>query len=139
MALSEEGTIQASANTIYNIVEGAWDTSVCGGGGVYLVRTIFSLPTEENHLVWWSSAKDYKNCEVQLYICVQGLIGLQPSPTNFFYWSRPLVPSISQVIPPSSRTQTWLVTLCSHQSHPHVPPPGFGLEYGKIGSRNSID
>ncbi|KAJ7789482.1 glycoside hydrolase family 76 protein [Mycena olivaceomarginata] len=34
-----------SANTIYNIVQGAWDTSVCGGG----------------RLVWWSSAKDYKN------------------------------------------------------------------------------
>ncbi|KAF7340155.1 Six-hairpin glycosidase [Mycena venus] len=55
-----------SANTIYNIVQGAWDTSVCGGG------------------VWWSSAKDYKNSitnELFLLVSATGAINFPSNPT----------------------------------------------------------
>ncbi|KAJ7451171.1 glycoside hydrolase family 76 protein [Mycena latifolia] len=54
-----------SANTIYSIVEGAWDTSVCGGG------------------VWWSSAKDYKNSvtnELFLLVSATGAINFPSNP-----------------------------------------------------------
>ncbi|KAJ6626960.1 Six-hairpin glycosidase-like protein [Mycena sp. CBHHK59/15] len=50
----------ASANTIYNMVQGAWDTSVCGGG------------------VWWSSAKDYKNS--LLLVSATGAINFPSNP-----------------------------------------------------------
>ncbi|KAJ7151656.1 glycoside hydrolase family 76 protein [Mycena filopes] len=54
-----------SANTIYSIVESAWDTSVCGGG------------------VWWSSAKDYKNSitnELFLLVSATGAINFPSNP-----------------------------------------------------------
>ncbi|KAJ6569561.1 glycoside hydrolase family 76 protein [Mycena capillaripes] len=54
-----------SANTIYSIVEDAWDTSVCGGG------------------VWWSSAKDYKNSitnQLFLFVSATGAINFPSNP-----------------------------------------------------------
>ncbi|KAJ7788181.1 glycoside hydrolase family 76 protein [Mycena olivaceomarginata] len=69
-----------SANTIYNIVQGAWDTSVCGGG------------------VWWSSAKDYKNSitnELFLLVSATGAINFPSNPAfltnanNVRNWKQP--------------------------------------------------
>ncbi|KAJ7785645.1 glycoside hydrolase family 76 protein [Mycena metata] len=54
-----------SANTIYSIVESAWDTSVCGGG------------------VWWSSAKNYKNSitnELFLFVSATGALNFPSNP-----------------------------------------------------------
>ncbi|KAF8213774.1 glycoside hydrolase family 76 protein [Mycena galopus ATCC 62051] len=56
-----------SANTIYSIVESAWDTTVCGGG------------------VWWSNAQSYKNSitnELFLLVSATGAINF-PSNTAF--------------------------------------------------------
>ncbi|KAK7064757.1 Six-hairpin glycosidase [Favolaschia claudopus] len=55
----DDSAYLASANTVYGIVQSAWDTSVCGGG------------------VWWSNAKDYKNSitnELFLLVSATGAI-----------------------------------------------------------------
>ncbi|KAJ7652000.1 glycoside hydrolase family 76 protein [Mycena polygramma] len=57
----------ASANTIYKIVQGAWDTSVCGGG------------------VWWSSAKDYKNSITNELFLLVSATGANNFPDNIAF------------------------------------------------------